>query len=79
MNLNQRRCITKKCQSLLGLSDHFPGCGILNYRSDRDWSLRVCLFWGCSVTLLKIDVVGTLSRPTPIRAPMISPKIGLLP
>ena len=30
----------------LGLSDHFPGCGILNYRSDRDWSLRVCYFGG---------------------------------
>ena len=30
----------------LGLSDHFPGCGILNYRSGRDWSVRVCYFWG---------------------------------
>ena len=30
----------------LGLSDHFSGCGILNYRSDRDWSLRVCYFGG---------------------------------
>ena len=29
----------------LGLSDHFPGCGILNYRSDRDWSLRAYYFW----------------------------------
>ena len=56
-----------------GLSDHFPGCGILNYRSDRDWSLRVCNF----VTLLKIDLVGTMS--TPITPPMISPKIGILP
>ena len=24
----------------VGLSDHFPGSEILNYRSDRDWSLR---------------------------------------
>ena len=30
----------------LGLFDYFPGCGILNYRSDRDWSLRVCYFGG---------------------------------
>ena len=60
----------------LGLFDYFPGCGILNYRSDRDWLLRVC-FWGCSVTLLKIALVSTMS--TPITAPMISPKIGLLP
>ena len=28
----------------LGLCDHFPGSGILNYRPDRDWSLRVCYF-----------------------------------
>ena len=49
---------TKKRQSLfgpillrndspfLGLSDHFPVCGILNYRLYRDWSLRVCYFGG---------------------------------
>ena len=30
----------------LGLSAHFPGCGILNYRSNRNWSLRVCYFEG---------------------------------
>ena len=30
----------------LGLSDHFPGHGILNYKSNRDWSLRVCYFGG---------------------------------
>ena len=70
--LQQRRCITKKRQSSLGLSDHFPGLGILNYRSDRDWSLRV-LFWRAFV---KIDVVGTMS--TPITDQLVRPKIGLL-
>ena len=30
----------------LGLCDHFPGNGILNYRPNRDWSLRVCYFGG---------------------------------
>ena len=30
----------------LSLSDHFPGCGILNYRSDRDWLLRGCYSGG---------------------------------
>ena len=32
--------------SSVGLSDHFPGGGILNYRSGRDWSLRACYFGG---------------------------------
>ena len=31
--------LLRKVSPSLGLSDHFPGCGILNYRSDRDWSL----------------------------------------
>ena len=30
----------------LGQSDQFPGSGILHYRLDRDWLLRVCYFWG---------------------------------
>ena len=57
----------------LGLSDHFPGSGILNYRSDRDWSLGECYFRWCYV---KIDPFDTMS--TPITSPMVSPNIGLL-
>ena len=77
---NQRRYrfLRIVCSSL-DLSDHLPGSGILNYvyRSDRDWSLRVFYIgWWC-LTHLKIDLVGTVS--TPITAPMVSPKIGLLP
>ena len=34
--------ILRNISSSLGLCDHFPGSGILNYRPDRDWSLRVC-------------------------------------
>ena len=43
---HQRRCIIRNISPSLGLSDHFPGCGILNYRSDRDGSLRGCYFGG---------------------------------
>ena len=38
--------ILRKVSPSLGLSDHFPGCGILNYMSDWDWSLRVVFFGG---------------------------------
>ena len=34
----------KNVSPSLGLCDHFPDCGILNYTSDRDRSLMVCLF-----------------------------------
>ena len=61
--------MTKKRQFLFGLSDHFPGSGIPNYRLERDWS-----FWGI---LLEIDVIGTMS--TPITALMVGPKISILP
>ena len=57
----------------LDLSDHFPGSGILNFRSDRDWSLRVCYFgWWCG-THMKIVIVGNVN--TPITPQMVSPKI----
>ena len=35
---NKEGVLLRKVSPSLGLSDHFFGCGILNYRSDRDWS-----------------------------------------
>ena len=52
----QRRCIIRNVSPSLGLSDHFPGCGILNYRPGRDWSLMVCILEECSGILLTIDL-----------------------
>ena len=45
-NHTKEGVVLRNVNPSLGLCDHFPGCGILNYRSDRDWSLRVCYFWG---------------------------------
>ena len=59
----------RNVSSFVCLSDHFPGSGILNYRSDRDWSFE-CVVFGCCVTLcMRIDVNGTMS--TPITAPRL--------
>ena len=56
----------------LDLCDHFPGSGIL--QAKQGLVIEGVLFWG---TLLKIDVIGTIS--TPIIALMVRPKIGILP
>ena len=42
--------------SFVGLSDHFPGSGILNYSSDREPVIRSVLFW----MVLQIDLFGTI-------------------
>ena len=44
--VNKESVLLRNVRPSLGLSNHFPGCGILNYWSDRDWSLRVCFFGG---------------------------------
>ena len=54
-SLLPKKVYCKKCPSL-GLSDHLPGCGILNYRPGRAWSLMVCIFEGCPGTLVTIDL-----------------------
>ena len=54
----------------LGLCDHFPGCGILNYGPGRAWSLMVCIFQG---------VPRDTSNNRSLTLSMVSPKISLLP
>ena len=53
--------------SSVGLSDHFPSSGILIYRSDRDWSLRVCYFWGaenrCSWHYMSTSITSQMVSP----------------
>ena len=73
----QRRCMAKKRQALFRPIWPFPWLWDTELQVRQGLVIKVLLFWGCSVTLLKIDLVGTMS--TPITAPMICPKIGLLP
>ena len=36
-NTTKEGRLPRNVSSYLGLSDHFPGSGILNYMPDRDW------------------------------------------
>ena len=66
--------MTKKRQSLFGPIWPFPWQWDTELEARLGLVIEGVLFWG---TLLKIDVIGTIT--TPIIALMVRPKIALIP
>ena len=66
--------MTERRQSLFGPMRPFPWQWDTELQAKQGLVIEGVLFWG---TLLKIDVIRTIS--TPIIALLVRPKIGILP